>query len=149
MSRDDRRYRKAAKETHPDLNPGKPEAEKRFKEISAAYDIIGDADKRKRYDAILGILRPAIRPDLGNQLKLVEDALNAVVFRDDCLIVDNCCAEYLACAADEGCDCVVVCMMMGGSGEACGGQCGLNAPPPELNALFACFDTASCGDVCM
>ena len=44
-------YRKAAKETHPDLNPGKPEAEKRFKEISAAYDIVGDADKRKRYDA--------------------------------------------------------------------------------------------------
>jgi len=44
-------YRTAAKETHPDLNPDKPEAEKRFKEINAAYDIIGDADKRKRYDA--------------------------------------------------------------------------------------------------
>lgn len=44
-------YRKAAKETHPDLNPGKPEAERRFKEINAAYDVIGDADKRKRYDA--------------------------------------------------------------------------------------------------
>lgn len=52
-SQDDIRkaYRKAAKETHPDLNPDKPEAEKRFKEINAAYDIIGDADKRKRYDA--------------------------------------------------------------------------------------------------
>jgi curved DNA-binding protein CbpA len=52
-SQDDIRkaYRKAAKETHPDLNPGKPEAEKRFKEINAAYDIVGDADKRKRYDA--------------------------------------------------------------------------------------------------
>lgn len=44
-------YRKAAKESHPDLNPGKPEAEARFKEINAAYDIIGDADKRKRFDA--------------------------------------------------------------------------------------------------
>lgn len=44
-------YRKLAKETHPDLNPGKPEAEKRFKEINAAYDIIGDPDKRKRFDA--------------------------------------------------------------------------------------------------
>ena len=44
-------YRKAAKETHPDLNPGKPAAEKRFKEISSAYDIVGDADKRKRFDA--------------------------------------------------------------------------------------------------
>jgi DnaJ-class molecular chaperone len=44
-------YRKAAKETHPDLNPGKSEAEKRFKDINAAYDIVGDADKRKRFDA--------------------------------------------------------------------------------------------------
>lgn len=52
-SQDDIRkaYRKAAKESHPDLNPGKPEAEKRFKEINAANDIIGDPDKRKRYDA--------------------------------------------------------------------------------------------------
>ena len=52
-SQDDIRkaYRKAAKESHPDLNPGKPEAEKRIKEINAAYDIVGDADKRKRYDA--------------------------------------------------------------------------------------------------
>ena len=52
-SQDDIRkaFRKAAKETHPDLNPGKPEAEKRFKEINAAYDVIGDAEKRKRYDA--------------------------------------------------------------------------------------------------
>lgn len=52
-SQDDIRkaYRKAAKETHPDLNPGKPEAEARFKEINAAYDVIGDAEKRKRYDA--------------------------------------------------------------------------------------------------
>ena len=44
-------YRKAAKESHPDLNPGKPEAEQRFKEVNAAYDIIGDAEKRKRFDA--------------------------------------------------------------------------------------------------
>jgi DnaJ-class molecular chaperone len=52
-SQDDIRkaYRKAAKETHPDLNPGRPEAEVRFKEINAAYDIVGDADTRKRFDA--------------------------------------------------------------------------------------------------
>lgn len=52
-SQDDIRkaYRKAAKESHPDLNPGKAEAETRFKEINAAYDIIGDAEKRKQFDA--------------------------------------------------------------------------------------------------
>ena len=44
-------YRKLAKETHPDLNPGNADAEKRFKEISSAYDIVGDEAKRKRFDA--------------------------------------------------------------------------------------------------
>src|SRR5260370_39434275 len=43
-------YRKLAKEFHPDLNPGKPEAEARFKSISAAYDLLSDPDKRARYD---------------------------------------------------------------------------------------------------
>ena len=43
-------YRKLAKQYHPDLNPGKPEAEARFKSISAAYDLLSDPDKRARYD---------------------------------------------------------------------------------------------------
>jgi DnaJ-class molecular chaperone len=43
-------YRKLAKRHHPDLNPGKPEADERFKEINAANNILSDADKRARYD---------------------------------------------------------------------------------------------------
>lgn len=43
-------YRKLAKELHPDLNPGKPEAEARFKSVTAAYDLVSDTDKRARYD---------------------------------------------------------------------------------------------------
>ena len=38
-------YRKLAKTHHPDVNPGKPEAAERFKEISAAYDILSDKEK--------------------------------------------------------------------------------------------------------
>ena len=41
-------YRKLAQQHHPDAKPGDPDAEERFKEISAAYDVLGDADKRKQ-----------------------------------------------------------------------------------------------------
>lgn len=43
-------YRKLAKKLHPDANPGDTRAEERFKEVSAAYDVLGDATKRKEYD---------------------------------------------------------------------------------------------------
>jgi molecular chaperone DnaJ len=43
-------YRKLAKENHPDSKPGDTAAEARFKEVAEAYDVIGDADKRKEYD---------------------------------------------------------------------------------------------------
>lgn len=43
-------YRKLAKTHHPDLNPGKAEALEQFKEISVAYELLSDADKRARFD---------------------------------------------------------------------------------------------------
>jgi molecular chaperone DnaJ len=47
-----RAYRKLARQYHPDANPNDRAAEERFKEISAAYDVIGDAAKRKEYDEV-------------------------------------------------------------------------------------------------
>ena len=44
-------YRRLAKTHHPDINPGDKGAEDRFKAIAGAYDIVGDAAKRKRFDA--------------------------------------------------------------------------------------------------
>ncbi len=45
-----RRYRALAKELHPDLNPDKPEVADRFKQITAAYDLLSDPEKRARFD---------------------------------------------------------------------------------------------------
>ncbi len=45
-------YRKLAQQHHPDANAGNEASEERFKEISAAYDVLGDAEKRAAYDRV-------------------------------------------------------------------------------------------------
>jgi molecular chaperone DnaJ len=45
-----KQYRKLAKKNHPDTNANDPKAAERFKEISEAYTVLGDAEKRKQYD---------------------------------------------------------------------------------------------------
>jgi len=47
-----RAYRKLAKQYHPDANPGDKEAEERFKDVSAAYEVLDDSERRKEYDQV-------------------------------------------------------------------------------------------------
>ncbi len=55
-----KQYRRLAKQYHPDTNKGDPKASERFKEISEAYNVLGDAEKRKQYDEMrrLGAFDP-------------------------------------------------------------------------------------------
>jgi molecular chaperone DnaJ len=60
-------YRKLAREHHPDANKGDPASEERFKEISSAYDVLGDETKRKEYDEVraMGPIGGGFRPGPG------------------------------------------------------------------------------------
>jgi molecular chaperone DnaJ len=57
-----RAYRKLAKQYHPDANPGDTAAEERFKDVSAAYDVLGEADKRKEYDEVRRMVAAGVGP---------------------------------------------------------------------------------------
>ncbi len=60
-----RAYRRLAKQYHPDANAGDTAAEERFKEISAAHEVLGDAEKRKEYDQVREMVASGVGPDSG------------------------------------------------------------------------------------
>ena len=57
-----RAYRKLAKQYHPDANPGDAAAEERFKEVSAANDVLSDPEKRKEYDQVREMVAQGVGP---------------------------------------------------------------------------------------
>jgi curved DNA-binding protein CbpA len=62
-------FRKAAKATHPDINPDNPDAALRFRELVRAYDILTDAEQRETYDELLAI---ALQPPATKAVRTYE-----------------------------------------------------------------------------
>ena len=60
-----RAYKNLARKLHPDQNPGDTAAEERFKEANAAYDVLGDTDKRKEYDEVRRMVASGVGPGGG------------------------------------------------------------------------------------
>src|SRR5687767_8591268 len=60
-----RAYRKLAKQHHPDANAGNKDAEEKFKDISTAYDVLGDPAKRKEYDEVRDMAAAGANPFAG------------------------------------------------------------------------------------
>ncbi|TIC82962.1 molecular chaperone DnaJ [Nocardioides sp. GY 10127] len=58
-------YRKLARENHPDSNPGDTAKHERFKQVAEAYDVVGDPDKRKKYDEFRAAYGSGFRPGFG------------------------------------------------------------------------------------
>lgn len=93
-----RAFRKAAMQFHPDRNPGDPEAEERFKEAGEAFAVLGDTEKRQRYDRFgreavrehaAGFDRPELVLDLLERLgDFVDLAISSAKAKEDDITVE-------------------------------------------------------------
>ena len=66
-------YRRAARASHPDLNPGDQTAAERFKQVRLAYDVLADPARRAAYDAPPPLQRAWRRPDPNEPVSLARE----------------------------------------------------------------------------
>lgn len=75
-------FRELAKQYHPDRNPNDPEAERRFREVAEAWEVLGDAEQRARYDRLGPMFTTSGRPPSPDELnEIFRDAVNGLLGR--------------------------------------------------------------------
>ena len=75
-----RAYRKLAKKYHPDINPGDKVAEQKFKELTEAYNVLSDTEKKKLYDQFG---HAAFDGSMGNSSEDFSDSFNGHFWRGE------------------------------------------------------------------
>lgn len=75
-------FRTLALRYHPDRNPGDADAERRFREVAEAWNVLGDAESRERYDRMGPLFTPSGRPPRPDELnEILMDAINGILRR--------------------------------------------------------------------
>ncbi len=82
-------YRRLARENHPDSNPGDTAKHDRFKQVAEAYDVVGDPDKRKKYDELRRMVASAHEVHDLQRIAIAQRDLGQLRSRGDLAIMLN------------------------------------------------------------
>lgn len=94
-------YRRLARDWHPDRNPGKPDAEARFKEVASAWEIVGDPVRRRAFDARRGGVARGDGGDLPEEfLDAVSSAIERAQTWSERVVVPHYASRYRGAGAE-------------------------------------------------